>query len=142
MGIIYIHIMTSETKNWRKKEKCTGLEIGPQCMGGPMRGMYTLPHPYIFRNCINFCHGTTLKSPKRVSKVTRKVTSNSGFVLSSDFLPYVSLMSKCLYKICIYSAESVERDIPNGIQFCTKYSKRSWGRWGQIWIIIKTLFVV
>ena len=112
----------------------------PQCMVGPKKVLYTLCHSYNFRNCFNFCHSTTRR--KRVPKVTRKVTSNLGFVLSSDFLPYVSLLSKCLYEICIYSAELVERDIPNGIQFCTKYSKRSWGRGGQIWIIIKTLFVV
>ena len=68
-----------------------GLEIGPQCMGGPNRGMYTLPHSYFFRNCFNFCQSTTLSHRKRVPKVTRKVTSNSGFVRTADFLPYAAI---------------------------------------------------
>ena len=63
--------------------KCTGLEIAPQCMGGPKRGMYTLPHSYIFRNSFNFYHSTTLTHRKRAPKVTGKVTSNSGFVRSA-----------------------------------------------------------
>ena len=95
--------MTSETKIRQKKAlerlwirgniwgrvKCTGLEIGPQCMGGPNRGMYTLPHSYIFKNCFNFCHSTTLSHQKRVPKVSRKVKSNSGFVHHEKFHPYM-----------------------------------------------------
>ena len=53
-------------------------------MGGPKKGMYTLCHSYIFRHCFNVCHSTTLNRRKRVSKVTRNMTSNSGL---ADFLP-------------------------------------------------------
>ena len=73
---------------WNRRDiwgrvKCTGLEIAPQCMGGPKRCMYTLPHSYIFRNSFNFYHSTTLTHRKRAPKVTGKVTSNSGFVRSA-----------------------------------------------------------
>ena len=52
--------------------------------------MYTLCHSYIFRNCFNFCHSTTLSHRKRVLKHPINMTSNSGFVRSADFLPYAA----------------------------------------------------
>ena len=63
-------------------------------MGGSNRGMYIHPHTYILRNCFDFCHSTTLSRRKRVSKVTRNMTSNSGFVRSAEFLPHGHHISK------------------------------------------------
>ena len=54
-----------------------------------MQYAHTLPLIYSQnRNCFNFCHSTTLSHRKRVSKVTRNVTSNSGFVHPEKFHPY------------------------------------------------------
>ena len=50
--------------------------------------MYTLCHSYIFRNCFNFCHSTTLSHRKRVLKHPINMTSNSSFVRPEKFHPY------------------------------------------------------
>ena len=57
--------------------------------------MYTLCHSYIFRNCFNFFHSTTLRHGKRVLKHPINMTSNSGFVRSADFLPYETRQLFC-----------------------------------------------
>ena len=69
-----------------ERVKCTDLLTGPRCMVGPKRGMYTLYHSYIFRDCFYFWHSTTISHRKRVPRVTRSMISNSGFVRSADFL--------------------------------------------------------
>ena len=56
--------------------------------------MYTLCHSYIFRNCFNFCHSTTLSHRKRVLKHPINMTSNSGFVRPEKFHPYINCMIK------------------------------------------------
>ena len=70
--------------------------------------MYTLCHSYIFRNCFNFCHSTTLSHRKRVLKHPINMTSNSGFVRPEKFHPYTDGLLACIqqtgknWRLCLY----------------------------------------
>ena len=78
-------------------------------MGGPKRDVHTLCHSFIFRNCFNFYHSTTPSHRKRAPKMTRKVTSNSGFVRSaiSSHMQYAVITHATLS--CIEVAVAVGR---------------------------------
>ena len=80
--------------------KCTDLETGPGCNGGPKRGMYTLYHSYIFRNVSIFAIAQKFKfrlctpcdiSPIYVFFLVHPLHSGSKFYFSVLGIFYIGL---------------------------------------------------
>ena len=111
-----------------ERVKCTDLLTGPRCMVGPKRGMYTLYHSYIFRDCFNFWHSTTISHRKRSQgwlEIWYQIQALYGQQISSYLLIIVVKYQNSHTTNIIFTRPI----LPDGIGLCVYVCLSSLRRW-------------